>query len=268
MRRRLLLIGLVVLIPACGIVKSCAPVLVFGQTRVSRTRAFGWNNPALCFVAWGNSEASIDRMIWLLPCFPSIKEVRVAPISLLNEVTPLSDRLSSLAKNPWLVSLDLGNVGATDADIASLEGMSQLEWLDLHANPRITDKGIGQLAKCTRLRHLNLDGTRVTPAGIAALVNCQELSYLSMHECVVTDENVAMIPRFSKMYYLVFDGAALTEKGLSHFVDWHFLNAFAPSAALPGEARLEFNRKFKEAWERAKAAGEDVPLDRHRGRPL
>lgn len=268
MRRRILLISLLLVIAAFGLVAWCPPKLIFGERHLRRTLALGWHNPALCYKACGKTEASIDRMISLLPMFPSIKEVSVSPISPLQGAPPLADRLAKLASSPWLVSLEVRAVDATDADIASLASMSQLEWLDISQNPRITDKGIAHLAGCSRLRHLNLDNTSVTPAGIAALSGCLTLEYLSMQDCVVTDGNVENIPRFSKMTYIVFNGAGLTEKGLEHFLTWHFLSTFGVDPAIPQESRIDFNMRFKAEWERARAAGEDVPPEKHRGRPF
>ncbi len=222
----------------------------------------------MSFTAWSRNESTIDWMIWILPVFPSIKEVCVARISPMKEVTPLKDRLARLAANPWIVSLDLSGINATDKDIASLERMSQLEWLDLTSNPEISDTGIAHLANCTRLRYLDVGGTGVTPAGIAALKRCQKLEHLSMVDCVVTDDNVKLIPRFPRMTYIRFDGTALTEKGLEHFLNWHFLSTFGVDPAIPRQSRIEFNKRFKAEWERAKAAGEDVAPEKRLGRPL
>jgi len=268
MRKRLALICLLAVIVPLGLVACCPPSWVFGSNHLRRTLALGWNNPALCCKACGTNEASIDWMMWTLPMFPSIKEVSLSPISPVQGAKPLVDRLARLASNPWIISLEVRNVNATDADLASLEDMSQLEWLDLSSNPEITDKGVARLAGCTRLRHLNLDKTRVTPVGIAALADCVDLTHLSMHDCVVTDENVLQIPRFPRITYVAFNGSGLTEKGMDHFLTWHFLVTFAVDLTISPESRIEFNKRFKAEWERAKAAGEDVPLEKDRGRPL
>lgn len=202
----------------------------------------------------------------MLPMFPSIKEVALSRRAPFTGAPPLADRLAKLASNPWLVSLDLYRVDVTDADVISIASMSQLEWLNLSGNPKITDTGIAHLARCTRLRYLDLDGTRVTPAGIAALSDCINLEYLSMRECVVTDENVEQIPRFPRLRHVFFNGAGLTEKGIEHFLTWHFLTTFGAHSTIPQESRIELNKRFRAEWERAKAAGEDVPTERHRGR--
>jgi hypothetical protein len=181
-------------------------------------------------------------------------------MSFSNGEASLKARLARLAGNPWVVSLDLSFVGARDEDVAALASMSQLEWLDLSGNPEITDQGLAHLAKCTRLRCLTLTGTSVTPAGIGALKECQDLEYLFMPDCVVTDDNVMLIPRFPRMNSIGFHGAALTEKGLEHFLNWHFLRTFGVlKTAIPRESEIEFNKRFVAEWERAKAAGEDVP---------
>jgi hypothetical protein len=255
-RKRLFLIFTLVLIPSCGFVSSGGPRLLSGRVSLfGQTRAFGWSDPAVAVTVVSHNE----WMIRILPFFPSIKEVRLGRMSPHNQATSLKDRLARLAGNPWVVSLDLGFLKLTDKDVAALANMSQLEWLDLSANPEITDMGIAHLAKCTRLRCLTLEGTAVTPAGIAALKECQHLEYLSMGDCVVTDDNVMLIPRFPKMNFIRFHGTDLTEKGLQHFLNWHFLKTFAVKVTTTRESQVEFNKRFVAEWERAHAAGEDVP---------
>ena len=271
MRKRLFLICVLVLIPSCGFVSSCVPQLL--SSRVSgfhQTRAFGWSDPAVAITVASRHEASNDWRIWILPLFPSIKEVRLGRMSPHNKATLLKTRLARLAGNPWVVSLDLRFLKLTDEDIAVLASMSQLEWLDLSANPEITDQGIAHLAKCTRLRCLTLTGTSVTPAGVAALKECQNLENLMMPDCVVTDANVMLIPRFSRMKSIGFHGAALTEKGLEHFLNWQFLRTFGVlKITIPRASQVEFNERFAAEWERANAAGEHVsPKKPPRGYPL
>ena len=270
MRRQLFLICLLVLVPSCGFVGSCGPRLLSGRVAGFRqTRAFGWSHPAVAITVASHDEASNDWKIWVLPLFPSINEVRLGRITPPNQAASLKVRLARLAGNPWVVSLDLGSIGATDEDLAVLAKMSQLEWLDVSGNPEITDNGIAHLAKCRRLRCLTLEGTGVTPAGIAALKECQELEYLSMGDCVVTDENVMLIPRFRKMNFIRFHGTDLTEKGLEHFLNWHFLKTFAVKVTTTRDSQIEFNKRFVAEWERAKAAGEAVPPRKPpRGYPL
>lgn len=271
MRRRLFLICVLVLVPSCGFVGSCGPQLLSGRVAGFRqTRAFGWSNPAVAITVASRHEASNDWRIWILPLFPSIKEVRLGRMSFSNGEASLKARLARLAGNPWVVSLDLSFVGATDEDVAALASMSQLEWLDLSGNPEITDQGIAHLAKCTRLRCLTLTGTSVTPAGIGALKECQNLEDLMMPDCVVTDANVMLIPRFSRMKSICFHGAALTEKGLEHFLNWHFLRNLAVlKITIPRASQIEFNERFAAEWERANAAGEHVsPKKPPRGYPL
>ena len=56
----------------------------------------------------------------------------------------------------------------TDADLACLPPLANIEWLDL-SQTRITDVGLRHLKGMRQLRWLNLKETQVTAAGIAAL---------------------------------------------------------------------------------------------------
>lgn len=101
MRKRLFLICVLVLIPSCGFVSSCVPQLLSGRVKeFGQTRAFGWSDPAVAITVASRHEASNDWRIWILPLFPSIKEVQLGRMSPHNKATLLKTRLARLAGNP------------------------------------------------------------------------------------------------------------------------------------------------------------------------
>lgn len=204
-------------------------------------------------------DMNVDKVIDLLPLCPSVKEFRMVPMAGKRE------RLARIVKSPWIISIDLGLTDAVDDDLAALGGMDDLEWLDLTGNVGVTDAGIAHLAKCTTLRTLNLAHTSVTGTTLADLANCRALETLELMACPVTDETVAMIPRFPKIMKINLSETQITEKGLRHFVNWHYLTLLGIPNSIPRDARIEFNRQWRAEYERAKAAGEDVPPKPGRG---
>jgi hypothetical protein len=71
------------------------------------------------------------------------------------------------------------------------------------------------------------------------------------------------------MNFIRFHGTDLTEKGLEHFLNWHFLKTFAVKVTTTRDSQIEFNKRFVAEWERAKTAGEAVPPRKPpRGYPL
>jgi hypothetical protein len=135
--------------------------------------------------------------------------------------------------------------------------MTQLEWLDLTGNPKITDEGIAHLAKCTRLRHLDLTGTSVTGTGLAKLAACQQLQTLEIRDCPVTDETVGQIPHFTRITALGMEGTKITEKGMWHFVTWTTLKDYGMPRHIPLEELMEFRRQRKALQEQAEPSSNE-----------
>jgi len=69
-----------------------------------------------------------------------------------------------------------GNTQITDAGLANVKGLTQLQSLNLNGT-KITDAGLEHLKGLANLQTLDLEATRVTNAGIAdlkkALPNCK-----------------------------------------------------------------------------------------------
>jgi hypothetical protein len=88
----------------------------------------------------------------------------------------------------------LFNDEVTDADLAHLAAMPELEYLYLRAQG-ITDRGMPHLRGLTRLRFLGLRYNRVTDAGLAQLHDLHDLEELELLETHVTAEGVARLQR-------------------------------------------------------------------------
>ena len=64
--------------------------------------------------------------------------------------------------------VDLHRIAVTDADLAPLAGMTDLEVLDL-SYTKVTDAGLKHVAKLTKLKQLSVYGTKVSDAGLVHL---------------------------------------------------------------------------------------------------
>src|SRR4051794_23277388 len=67
-----------------------------------------------------------------------------------------------------VVQIDLGNADATDAAVAKLATLSELEILSLRRTA-VTDAGLAAIRGLRKLRELDLGKTKVGDAGLAAL---------------------------------------------------------------------------------------------------
>ncbi|KAK6152567.1 hypothetical protein DH2020_012206 [Rehmannia glutinosa] len=97
-----------------------------------------------------------------------------------------------------LRNLDLGFcTGVSDDGLESIGGLKYLEVLNLQGCWRITDKGLGFLAKgslCKKLRILNLANMEITDCGLIYLKEMSCLEELNLAEChMVTDISIEMV---------------------------------------------------------------------------
>lgn len=76
-------------------------------------------------------------------------------------------------------TLRLDQTAITDAGLARLEALPQLESLSLQFTP-VSDAGLVTLARLPHLQMLYLAGSNVTPAGVATLADCQQLRYVQL----------------------------------------------------------------------------------------
>ncbi|MEZ0385477.1 MAG: c-type cytochrome domain-containing protein, partial [Verrucomicrobium sp.] len=88
---------------------------------------------------------------------------------------------------PHLLWVDLSRTKVTDAGLAMVAGMSNLERLHLE-NTTITDAGLDHLAKLGKLEYLNLYGTKVTDAGLAKLAGAKSLKKVFVWQTAVTKD--------------------------------------------------------------------------------
>ena len=78
--------------------------------------------------------------------------------------------LAHLKGLPQLQTLDLGlHAQVTDAGLKHLKGLTQLQTLKLDFCPQVTDAGLEHLKGLIQLKRLNLMGTKVTDAGVSEL---------------------------------------------------------------------------------------------------
>lgn len=89
---------------------------------------------------------------------------------------PIADRFSDL---------NLGRSKLTDAGLASLAGMKNLQRLRLE-NTGITDAGLDAISGLPKLEYLNLYGTKITDAGLAKLEKLANLKSLYVWQTGVT----------------------------------------------------------------------------------
>ena len=101
----------------------------------------------------------------------------------LDALAPIADKIASL---------DLARSKVTDAGLAKLAAMKNLQELHLE-NTAISDAGLDHLKGLATLEYLNLYNTKVTDAGIAKLAGLGKLKALYLWQSGVTKAGVAAL---------------------------------------------------------------------------
>ena len=98
--------------------------------------------------------------------------------------------LSQLSKQ--LIFLKINNASISDHAVGEMAKLSNLRRLNL-ANTDISDKSVSELNSIKNLQHLNLVGTKVSPQGILQLRDLKELKTLYLYQAKISDADTAKI---------------------------------------------------------------------------
>ncbi len=156
---------------------------------------------------------------------------------LIAHLRRMSRRVKTDGPRGPVVALDFSSMPVTDADLACLTGLSQLQRLDLSgtavtdaglqslgaivqlrqlvlANTKISDAGLGHLRGLVHLRVLNLATTPVTDAGLGPLRGLRELVELNLSNTKVTDAGLENLRSLARLQELDLSDCKITDAGL------------------------------------------------------
>jgi hypothetical protein len=104
--------------------------------------------------------------------------------------------------------------GASNADLAAVGNLSQLESLSLE-DTRIDDDGLEAIQVCRQLRQLKLNGTQITDAGMAHLAGLKELEDLNLSFTRITSASLQQLKSLTRLRQLSFNGTPITLADIS-----------------------------------------------------
>jgi len=144
--------------------------------------------------------------------FDAIPTRRLTALGAMGQMTDaLLERVTRLDS---LTALRLdGSPGITDAGIALLARMPQLERLDI-SGCRITDEGLRVLRELPSLKRLEARGTRITDACGAHLAACRTLERLDLSGTTAGDGVIGALAGHERLYDLR-PGDRVTDAGLA-----------------------------------------------------
>jgi hypothetical protein len=114
-----------------------------------------------------------------------------------------------------VIYVDLRHTEVTDADLAHLQGLSQLQDLRL-SNTKITDAGLVHLQGLSQLQELGLDSTKITDAGLVHFQGLSQLQRLGLDDTKITDAGLVHLQGLSQLQRLGLDDTKITDAGLVH----------------------------------------------------
>jgi len=118
-----------------------------------------------------------------------------------------------------LVYVDLSaNPKVTDAGLAVFKGCKNVLTINLYRTP-VTNTGLAHLEDCKNLTALNLTRTAVTDAGLAVFKGCEKLELLQLDCRQVGDQGVANFANCKSLTRLGLNGTQVTDAGLALFRD-------------------------------------------------
>ena len=106
----------------------------------------------------------------------------------------------------------------TDADLACLKDLPDLQLLHLHAT-QVTDTGLEHLKGLTNLRWLYLDKTQVTDTGLEHLKELNNLRWLFLHGTQVTGTGLEHLKELTNLEWLILNGTQVSDAGLEHLTE-------------------------------------------------
>lgn len=183
----------------------------------------------------GHAVPSNESLAWL-PTLQDVEELELKgdltdddlrhlrPLTKLRQLTMVYAAITDagLARIAQISDLEgLGFLWATrftDAGMANLKALPRIRVLGLTAS-NITDDGLVHIARLSSLEELGLGGTRVTDAGMAHLRSLRSVRVLVLDSTQVGDAGLAQIKDLPNLEQLALDYTRVTDAGLAHLKD-------------------------------------------------
>jgi len=128
---------------------------------------------------------------------------------------PRSDEGFSMLKQlPDVIVVNTNGASLTDAGIAPISHLTQLNILRLGNARNVTDLGLKHLANLTDLALLDLSGTGITDQGLRELRNHHQIETLSLNNTLVSDRGIMELRHMKRLELLKLQGTKVTPQGV------------------------------------------------------
>lgn len=148
---------------------------------------------------------------------------------------------AALSRLPKVRGLVLRHTQTHVYPLEFIDGLDEIELLDLGFTP-IRDDDLRQLRQFSRLRELDVSGTRVTSDGLIELAHLPQLRTLVLNGHDVTDSQLEAVGKLTQLQELDLTGAQVTNAGFVHLGRLARLEAFHLSGTRVDDRSLWFLR--------------------------
>jgi Leucine-rich repeat (LRR) protein len=144
------------------------------------------------------------------------KKLQRLVLSFLHPLQVTDDSLKSLAGLSDLRHFTCGVTPFTDAGIAHLASLNNLEELWLDFNSQLGDGCLDTIGRLKKLRVLRFFGASISDAGIAKIKGLKNLEDLQLGKAQIGDASLEIIGAFSKLKTLDLQHTRVTDAGMPH----------------------------------------------------
>ena len=134
-----------------------------------------------------------DTTIAVVASFPKIEELSLDRCAITDVA------LESISRNKSIKRIRFPGSRITNAGLAHLKNMTQLELLDLNDCNQISSEGVVHLKGLTKLRNLSLWGPGITDKAMSSLSGMTNMAAISFRKCSLTDSGFAALSGMTKL---------------------------------------------------------------------
>ena len=134
----------------------------------------------------------------------------------LSSTFVTGDGMKHLSHLLELRRLFLRRLDLDDESLAPLHGLTNLEWLFLNGNERLTGEGLVHLSGSQDLNFLQLYETGMTDVGLAEIGKFHALETLNVGQTKITNAGLEHLGNLSNLESLYIGNTKVTDAGLPH----------------------------------------------------
>ena len=148
-----------------------------------------------------------------MPELSQLKELRVLDLGFTGWQSDTAGNPATIS-HPWFGQVDPGKLGVSDAGLAHLKQLENLQHLDLNGT-QITDAGLAELKTLKNLQKLLIGyNEKMTGTGLAELKDLKNLQHLDLIHCGITDDGAKRLAKLQSLKTIDLRGTKITDAGL------------------------------------------------------